>query len=471
VFGSPFFPLIPVRFWPDRAFINRMHAMDDTELLREYALCGSESAFGDLVSRRIGLVYSAALRQVRDPHLADEITQAVFIILSKKAGKIRSDTKLAGWLFKTTHYAAMAQRRAAARRRFHELEAQLHSEIPSSTPDPLWEKMSPFLDAALDRLGEKDRQAVLLRFFENKSLAEVGHSLGAGEDAARMRINRALGKLRRFFLKRGIVSTNALIGEAITANCVQTAPSGLATTITATAAKASAVAASTMTLVKGTLNIMAWIKSKTAIVISAGTALAGAAVLTLHQQEEQNRGQEEQIRGHEQQVRLREQQANLSVAQRGQLENQMNQLRAEQNKLRVAQSNLYEQDPNPFARTSVQISPFTNVRFQDGKAFVTYEGIESELASIHGVSTSDILDFCRRQYKDEWQKRFAEDLLVVLADMGHPINGEHTVSLVLIDPATGQTNTVENAQMTAANRRAIHQSLVNAQAAAAAPPR
>jgi RNA polymerase sigma factor (sigma-70 family) len=444
-----------------------MESLDDTQLLREYAAQGSEAAFCVLVSRRIGLVYSAALRQVRDPHLAQEIAQAVFIILSKKAGKIKGGTDLSGWLFKTTRYAALAQQRGAARRRRYEQEAQLQSEIQSqlSNPDPLWDQISPFLDDALDRLGEKDRQAVLLRFFENKSLAEVGNSLGSGEDAARMRINRALEKLRRLFHKRGVVSTTTLIGGAISANGVHAVPMGLVATITATAAKGSAVAASTLTLVKGTLNIMAWIKMKTAILIGAGTVVAGAAVLTLQQQEEQNRGEEQQIRAQENQIRLQEQQDNLTVAKRAQLEDQMNQLRARQNQLRAAQTKLYEQEPNPFARPSLQLSPFTNVRFQNEKVLVTYDRTEFELASIHGVATPAILDFCRRQYKDLWQKRVAEDLVAVLAEMGHSINGEHTVSLVLIDPVTGRAKNVDQAVLTEENRRAIHKSLVDAQTA------
>ena len=165
-----------------------MQAMDDMALLREYAARHSEAAFEELVRRRIGFVYSAALRQVREPHLAEEITQAVFIILAQKAGKISDKTILTGWLFKTTRFAALAQIRAAAGRRRHEKEVQMQTELQSSrSPIRLWEQMSPLLDEALATLGEKDRQAVLLRFFENKSLAEVGNSLGVGEDTARKR--------------------------------------------------------------------------------------------------------------------------------------------------------------------------------------------------------------------------------------------------------------------------------------------
>jgi RNA polymerase sigma factor (sigma-70 family) len=207
--------------------------MDDMALLREYATRNSEAAFEELVSRRAGFVYSAALRQVRDPHLAQEITQAVFIILAQKAGRISDKTNLTGWLFKTTRYAALAQMRAAAKRQRREQEAQMQSELQSTAPDPLWEQMSPLLDEALTTLGEKDRQAVLLRFFENKSLAEVGNNLGAGEDTARKRVSRALEKLRKFFSKRGVVSTTTIIAGVIAANSVQAAPAALATSITA----------------------------------------------------------------------------------------------------------------------------------------------------------------------------------------------------------------------------------------------
>src|SRR5665647_3179192 len=140
-----------------------MQAMDDLTLLREYATRNSEAAFETLVTRRVGFVYAAALRQVRDPHLAEEITQAVFIILAQKAGQISGKTILAGWLFKTTRFAAIAQTRDLVKRQRRELEVFMQSEIQSATPDPLWEQMSPLLDEALASLGEKDRQAVLLR--------------------------------------------------------------------------------------------------------------------------------------------------------------------------------------------------------------------------------------------------------------------------------------------------------------------
>src|ERR1039457_18614 len=252
-----------------------MQAMDDMALLREYAARNSEAAFETLVSRRVGFVYSAALRQVRDPHLAEEITQAVFIILAQKAGRISDKTILAGWLFKTTRFAALAQIRADAKRRRREQEAQMQTELQPNAPDLFWEQMSPLLDEALATLGETDRQAVLLRFFENKSLAEVGNSLGTGEDTARKRVARALEKLHSYFSKRGVSSTTAIIAGAISAHSVQAAPVALAKSVTAVAlAKGAAAGGSTLTLIKGALKIMAWTKAKTAIVLGVGVLLA-----------------------------------------------------------------------------------------------------------------------------------------------------------------------------------------------------
>jgi uncharacterized protein (TIGR03435 family) len=260
-----------------------MQDLDDLALLREYAANNSEAAFAELVSRRVGFVYAAALRQVRDPHLAEEITQAVFIILAQKAGRISDKTIMAGWLFKTTRYAAIAQTRDLAKRQQREQEVFMQSEIQQIAPDPLWEQMSPLLDEALATLGETDRQAVLLRFFENKSLAEVGSHLGTGEDTARKRVARALEKLHRYFNQRGVSSTTAILAGAMSANSVSAAPVALAKSVTAVAlAKGAAARGSTLTLIKGALKIMAWTNVKTAVVAGAVVLLAaGTTTVTI----------------------------------------------------------------------------------------------------------------------------------------------------------------------------------------------
>ena len=274
-----------------------MQDLDDLALLREYAANNSEAAYAELVARRIGFVYSAALRQVRDPHLAGEITQAVFIILAQKAGKIsdqgwlrrprRSEdrrrgvaaTNLIGWLFKTTRYVAIAQTREIVKRSLRtatiEKEFQMQTELQSAATDPLWEQMSPLLDEALAALGETDRQAVLLRFFENKSLAEVGNYLGIGEDTARKRVTRALEKLHRYFNKRGVSSTTAIIAGMISANSVHAAPVGLAKlTSTIAISKGATATTSTLALVKETMKLTKWSNMKIAIIAGAAMILA-----------------------------------------------------------------------------------------------------------------------------------------------------------------------------------------------------
>ena len=261
--------------------------MDDMALLREYAARDSEAAFETLVSRRIGFVYSAAMRQVRNPHLAEEVTQSVFIILAQKAGRLSDKTILTGWLFRTTRFAALAQIRAALKRQRHEQEIQMQTEHETGAPDLLWAQMSPLLDEALDTLGEKDRQAVLLRYFENKSLGEVGSSLGTGEDTARKRVSRALEKLHRYFTRRGIASTTTLIAGAISAHSAQTVPVALAKTVTVIAATKGATAgASTLTLIKGALKLMVWSKAKIAAV---SVVVAGLAAVSVVQHEAQTR--------------------------------------------------------------------------------------------------------------------------------------------------------------------------------------
>jgi len=252
---------------------------EDMELVRDYAARQSENAFATLVSRHIHLVYSVALRQTRDLHLAEEVTQAVFIILARKAKSLGEKTILTGWLYRTVQYASADALKMQRRRQHREQEACMQSILNEPVESHVWQQIAPMLDAAMLRLGEKDRNAVLLRFFEGKDFKQVGVALGANEDTARMRVNRALEKLRKIFLKRGVDSTTAAIAETISNNSVQSAPALLIKTTTAVAlAKGATTSLSIAAIAKATLITM---KTKiviatvavAAIVIGTGTGL------------------------------------------------------------------------------------------------------------------------------------------------------------------------------------------------------
>jgi RNA polymerase sigma factor (sigma-70 family) len=249
----------------------------DMELLRAYVRQDSDEAFAALVTRYVNLVYSAAMRKTGHPDAAGEITQAVFILLARKARGLGRETVLSGWLYQTARLTAANYLRTEIRRARREQEAYMQSPV-HETEAELWPQILPLLEDAMGRLGEKDRNAIALRFFEGRNFKEVGASLGTGEDAAKMRVNRALEKLRQFFIRRGVSSTAAIIAGALSAHSVQAAPVTLAPAVTAVAlAKGAAVGGSTLTLVKGALKLMAWTKVKTAVVVGVAALLASGA--------------------------------------------------------------------------------------------------------------------------------------------------------------------------------------------------
>jgi len=226
---------------------------DSRTLLAEYAQHGAEEAFSRLVSRYIDMVYSTAHRLMDgDRHRAEEVAQTVFIDLAMQARTLSPEVMLGGWLHRHTCYVAAHAWRADRRRRFHERQAvEMNALEGHREQDP--EVIAPILDEAVNRLGEVDRRAILLRFFEQLDFRAVGAALGSNEDAARMRVNRALEKLRLQLQRRGMSTTAAALSQALAAlaaHAAQTAPAGLAATISTAAAIKSAAVSITFTTTK-----------------------------------------------------------------------------------------------------------------------------------------------------------------------------------------------------------------------------
>jgi uncharacterized protein (TIGR03435 family) len=260
-----------------------MQELDDIGLLREYVKRGSEEAFATLVERHVNKVYSVTLRHTGNPHQAEEITQAVFIILARKSQQLSRGVVLYSWLYKTARLASMAFIRGEIRRTRREQEAFMQNALNETKEPEVWPQIAPLLDAALAALNETDRRALVLRFFYGKSMKEIGADLGANEDTTKQRVNRALEKLQTYFQKRGVHSTTAMLAGTISACSVQVAPVALAKSITAVAlTKGATASTSTLTLIKGALKIMAWTKAKTVIVVGAGVLFAaGTTTVTV----------------------------------------------------------------------------------------------------------------------------------------------------------------------------------------------
>ncbi len=219
----------------------------DHELLAEFVKTGSESAFAALVASYVNLVYSTALRHTNNPHHAEEITQAVFILLARKAGSLSSKTVLSGWLYQAARLTAANYRRDNQRRVQREQQAIMESTLNVPDDEP-WKLIAPILDEAMNALGIADRDAVLLRYFENKPLAQVAAAMGVSEAAAEKRVSRALDRLHAMLTRQGVAPGATAIAGAITANAVQAAPAALPGSITAAALTATSLTSATVTM-------------------------------------------------------------------------------------------------------------------------------------------------------------------------------------------------------------------------------
>jgi RNA polymerase sigma factor (sigma-70 family) len=279
------------------------------QYLAEYARTGSEAAFREVVTRYLNLVFSTAVRLVDgDSHLAQDVTQRVFADLAKMAGSLGEDAMLGGWLHRHTCFIASKTMRTERRRRVREQ----HAVQMNSTEDHSSENLgavAPILDDAINNLGSQDRQAILLRYFEQRDLRSVGQALGSNEDAARKRVDRALEKLRNLLKKRGIALSTTALASALGAQAVTAAPAGLATIVTASAITTVAAGGGTALTI---LQIMSMTKLQGGIIAAVTIALSIPIVMQ-HQAKAKLHDENASLRAEVEQVaNLREENQRLS---------------------------------------------------------------------------------------------------------------------------------------------------------------
>lgn len=250
---------------------------DSQELLAEYVRTGADAAFRELVGRYVNLVYSTALRLVDGAsHQAEDVAQIVFSDLARQAGKLPADVQLGGWLHRHTCFVAAHVLRGERRRQWRERQAAEMNQINSS-PETDFTPVAPLLDAAINELDETDRTVILLRFYEQRDFPAVGSAIGRSEDAARMRVNRALEKLQGLLQQRGITTTATALAVALPLHAVQAAPVGLAATM-ATTALTGVAGGGTITLLK----IITVTKLKLGLISALVVAALATGVVAQH---------------------------------------------------------------------------------------------------------------------------------------------------------------------------------------------
>ena len=243
--------------------------MEDRKLLQRYVQDHSQEAFAALTARYVNLVYAVCRRELDNADAAEDVTQAVFLILARKAPTLGRNVVLSGWLFQTARFTARNARLTAQRRASYERKAaEALMDQQAQTENKQWAEIEPLLNQSLAALKAADRNCILLRFFQGQSFAEVGASLGVSEDAARKRVTRALDKMRQVFTKNGVIVPAVALPVLLAAHAAKAAPTGLAS-----AAARSSPGIPAYQLSEGTLQAMKITRFKLAAGITAAAVL------------------------------------------------------------------------------------------------------------------------------------------------------------------------------------------------------
>ncbi len=377
-----------------------MIPMTEVALLQKHRQ-GSDDAFEELVRRHAGWIYGVAFRRTRDSHAAEDVVQAVFVLLHRKSPQFGSDRAIMSWLHKTTRYAAASAIRSRVRRIRHESRAAvLRIEAVPAINAGEWDGRLPMLDELVGRLSRADREVILLRYYRQMAFADVGVQIGTTAEAARKRVDRAVEKLRVIANQSGWALSATLLREGLSRHVVVGPPGGLPARIAMTVSHnvGSAIGASTAAIVKGAGAMMVSAQLKLVAALVAGIVIVGGAATLL----------------------------------------------LETNDLRVSAAI----DPFP------KLSPFSAVRWDEVGYRVRVDGKWYDLAAIDGLPASKIIDFARSAYPpDLWQKRVDEDLVEVMARMG--ATPGNTVILKVRDVDGRELITLPNVAMTSANRWAV----------------
>jgi RNA polymerase sigma factor (sigma-70 family) len=250
---------------------------DEQKLLHRYTVEGSRDALDELIRRYQGLVYSAAVRQVHDSHLAEDVTQAVFLVLAEKSGGIRHEMALGGWLLTVTRRAALHAMKKQTTQHRHE-RAAARGEMTEPVTET-WNQIAPVIDGALAGLSGKNRDAVVMRFFQDRSFAEIGTQLGLSEDAARKRVARGLEHLKAILSRRGPTLSLAALSMAISTHAVKAAPPSVAAVVVGGAGSSTPQSVS---IAKGVIKMIAYPKARIIAAVAASVVLGGTGIVVLN---------------------------------------------------------------------------------------------------------------------------------------------------------------------------------------------